>query len=160
VGRIDRGGGNGGEPALAHPKTVMVFANMCAGRSLRPAHYCRIRQPAPARGFIGQFGITMLRRFITRIVPQAFRNRETVVLPPAHREIVKMFARVTPAVPGIGHPAFELIELWIENRVMIEIATPDMLANYVRSATALAHDEALSRMASAWVAAVGQTAPA
>ncbi|WP_284256056.1 hypothetical protein [Acidocella aquatica] len=59
-----------------------------------------------------------------------------------------------------GHPAFELIEFWIENRVMIEIATPDMLANYVRSATAAAHDEALERMASARVSAEGPTAPA
>jgi hypothetical protein len=30
---------------------------------------------------------------------------------------------------------FELIEFWVENRVMIEIATPDMLANYVQAAT-------------------------
>ena len=67
MGRMDCGGGNGGEPALAHPKAVLVFANMCASRSLRPAHYCCIRQSARAHGFIGQFGITMLRGFITRI---------------------------------------------------------------------------------------------
>jgi hypothetical protein len=46
------------------------------------------------------------------------------------------------------HPVFELIEFWIENRVMIEIATPDMLPNYVRTATSGAHDEILARMPS------------
>lgn len=42
------------------------------------------------------------------------------------------------------HPVFELIEFWIENRVMIEVATPDMLPNYVRTATAAAHDDFLA----------------
>jgi hypothetical protein len=48
-----------------------------------------------------------------------------------------------------GHPEFELIEFWIENRVMIEVATPDMLPNYLRVATSAAHDEVLARMRSA-----------
>jgi hypothetical protein len=39
-----------------------------------------------------------------------------------------------------GHPAFELIEFWIENRVMLEIATPSMLPDYLKVATADAHD--------------------
>jgi hypothetical protein len=30
-----------------------------------------------------------------------------------------------------GKPLFELYELWIENRIMLELATPDMIANYV-----------------------------
>jgi hypothetical protein len=37
-----------------------------------------------------------------------------------------------------GRPMFELIEFWIENRVMIEIATRDMLPNYLQTATAAA----------------------
>lgn len=32
-----------------------------------------------------------------------------------------------------GNPMFELIEFWIENRVMIEIATKDMVPDYVRT---------------------------
>ena len=43
-----------------------------------------------------------------------------------------------------GHPCFELIEFWIENRLMIEIATPEMLPNYVALATTEAHDRFLS----------------
>jgi hypothetical protein len=31
-----------------------------------------------------------------------------------------------------GNPLFELYEFWIENRVMLELATQDMLANYTR----------------------------
>ncbi len=37
-----------------------------------------------------------------------------------------------------GNPQFELIEFWIENRVMIEIATKDMVPDYVRTTTAAA----------------------
>lgn len=37
-----------------------------------------------------------------------------------------------------GRPMFELIEFWIENRVMIEIATTDMVPNYVKTTTAAA----------------------
>jgi hypothetical protein len=43
-----------------------------------------------------------------------------------------------------GRPSFELVEFWIENRVMVEIATPDMLPNYLRAATVEAHDRALA----------------
>jgi hypothetical protein len=43
-------------------------------------------------------------------------------------------------------PVFELIEFWIENRIMIEIATPDMLPNYLAAATAEAHDAFLAAM--------------
>lgn len=43
-------------------------------------------------------------------------------------------------------PAFELIEVWIENRFMVEVATPGMLENYRRVATAAAHDAALAAM--------------
>ena len=32
-----------------------------------------------------------------------------------------------------GRPAFELIELWIDNRTMVEIATPDMLPDYLKT---------------------------
>jgi hypothetical protein len=39
-----------------------------------------------------------------------------------------------------GHPVFELIEFWIENRVMVEIATPEMLPNYLNISTAEAQD--------------------
>lgn len=43
-----------------------------------------------------------------------------------------------------GRPVFELIEFWIENRVMLEIATPAMLADYLNIATADAHDAFLA----------------
>jgi hypothetical protein len=33
-----------------------------------------------------------------------------------------------------GRPLFELYEFWVENRLMLEIATQDMLANYTRLA--------------------------
>ena len=45
-----------------------------------------------------------------------------------------------------GHPVFELIEFWVENRVMIEIATPPMLPDYLKVATAEAHDAFLAGM--------------
>jgi len=47
---------------------------------------------------------------------------------------------------------FELYEFWIENRIMIELATPDMLPNYVRLTSAEAQHQILERMASAGVA--------
>jgi hypothetical protein len=40
---------------------------------------------------------------------------------------------------------FELYEFWIENRVMLELATPDMLSNYVRIANGPAQRELLAR---------------
>jgi hypothetical protein len=43
-------------------------------------------------------------------------------------------------------PSFELIEFWVENRFMIEVATPSMLDNYLKMATAAAHDQALAAM--------------
>jgi hypothetical protein len=43
-----------------------------------------------------------------------------------------------------GKPAFELIEFWVENRLMFEIATPEMTPNYLAMATAEAHDRALA----------------
>jgi hypothetical protein len=45
-----------------------------------------------------------------------------------------------------GRPAFELIEFWIENRIMVEIATPEMLPNYLAIATAEAHDRLIAAM--------------
>ena len=45
-------------------------------------------------------------------------------------------AAVVPCWCGpSGEPKFELIEFWIENRVMIAIATKDMVLNYVRTTT-------------------------
>jgi len=44
-----------------------------------------------------------------------------------------------------GHPQFELIEFWIEHRVMVEIATPSMLPNYLNIATADAQDALRTR---------------
>jgi len=44
-----------------------------------------------------------------------------------------------------GKPLFELYELWIENRVMLEIATEDMIANYVTIARGAAQRELLAR---------------
>lgn len=38
-----------------------------------------------------------------------------------------------------GRPLFELIELWIENRLMVEIATPAMAQDYIRTITAVAN---------------------
>jgi hypothetical protein len=40
----------------------------------------------------------------------------------------RYFGRGAPGQP----PAFHVIEFWVENRVMIEVATPDMLAEYTR----------------------------
>jgi hypothetical protein len=34
--------------------------------------------------------------------------------------------------PSPEAPLFEIYEFWIENRIMIELATEDMLPNYVR----------------------------
>jgi hypothetical protein len=47
-----------------------------------------------------------------------------------------------------GPPAvrlFELYELWVENRVMLELATEDMIANYVKIANGAAQRELLTR---------------
>jgi len=43
-----------------------------------------------------------------------------------------------------GRPLFELFEFWIENRVMLELATPDMLPNYLKIATAAGQDAVAS----------------
>jgi hypothetical protein len=43
-------------------------------------------------------------------------------------------------------PVFELIEVWVENRFLIEVATPEMLANYRAAATAAAHDAFIAKM--------------
>jgi hypothetical protein len=46
-----------------------------------------------------------------------------------------------------GRPLFELYEFWIENRVMLELATPDMLPNYTRITNAAAQQQILANMA-------------
>jgi hypothetical protein len=46
-----------------------------------------------------------------------------------------------------GRPLFELIEFWIENRLMIEIATPEMLPSYLRITTSEAHAATRAAMA-------------
>ena len=38
----------------------------------------------------------------------------------------RFFSRGAPGQP----PAFHVIEFWVENRIMIEVATPEMLAEY------------------------------
>lgn len=43
-----------------------------------------------------------------------------------------------------GRPLFELYELWIENRVMLEIVTEDMLAAYVQIANGRAQTALLA----------------
>ena len=40
----------------------------------------------------------------------------------------RYFGRGAPGQP----PAFHVIEFWVENRLMVEVATPDMLAEYTR----------------------------
>ena len=40
----------------------------------------------------------------------------------------RLFGRGAPGQP----PAFHVIEFWVENRLMVEVATPDMLAAYTR----------------------------
>jgi hypothetical protein len=40
----------------------------------------------------------------------------------------RYFGRGAPGQP----PAFHVIEFWVENRLMIEVASPDMLAEYTR----------------------------
>ena len=44
-----------------------------------------------------------------------------------------------------GNPLFELYEFWIENRVMLELATPDMLPNYTRLTNAAAQQAILAK---------------
>lgn len=44
-----------------------------------------------------------------------------------------------------GVKLFELYELWVENRIMLEVATPDMLAGYVTIARGNAQRELLAR---------------
>jgi hypothetical protein len=44
-----------------------------------------------------------------------------------------------------GVQLFELYELWVENRIMLELATPDMLAGYVTIARGSAQRELLAR---------------
>ncbi|MBV9996843.1 MAG: hypothetical protein JO127_16700 [Caulobacteraceae bacterium] len=48
---------------------------------------------------------------------------------------------------------FELIEFWIENRLMVEIAVPSMLPDYLKIATAQAQDDFLASMKSGQVPA-------
>jgi len=43
-----------------------------------------------------------------------------------------------------NQPLFELYEFWIENRVMLELATPDMLAGYTRITNAAAQQKILA----------------
>ena len=43
-----------------------------------------------------------------------------------------------------GKPLFELYEFWVENRVMLELATQDMLAAYVRIANGAAQEALLA----------------
>jgi hypothetical protein len=45
--------------------------------------------------------------------------------------------------PGVK--LFELYEFWVENRILLELATPDMLAGYVRIANGPAQRELLAR---------------
>ncbi len=40
----------------------------------------------------------------------------------------RMFGRGAPGQP----PVFHVIEFWIENRLMVEVATPDMVAEYAQ----------------------------
>jgi hypothetical protein len=40
----------------------------------------------------------------------------------------RYFGRGAPNQP----PAFHVIEFWVENRLMVEVATPDMVAEYTR----------------------------
>lgn len=46
----------------------------------------------------------------------------------------------------VGVNLFELYELWVENRIMLEVATPDMLAPYVKLANGAAQRELLARL--------------
>jgi len=43
-----------------------------------------------------------------------------------------------------GNPLFELIEFWVENRFMIEVATPEMLDNYRRTVSQAGYDAAIA----------------
>lgn len=47
------------------------------------------------------------------------------------------------------NPLFELYELWVENRIMLELATPDMLARYVAIANGAAQRRLLDGAAHA-----------
>ncbi|MGN6513622.1 MAG: hypothetical protein ACTHKZ_08655 [Lysobacteraceae bacterium] len=46
-----------------------------------------------------------------------------------------------------GNPLFELYEFWVENRVMLELATPDMVAAYARIANSQAQRRLLAARA-------------
>lgn len=41
----------------------------------------------------------------------------------------RLFGRGAPGQP----PVFHVIEFWIENRIMVEVATPDMVAEYTQA---------------------------
>lgn len=43
-----------------------------------------------------------------------------------------------------GMKLFELYEMWVENRILLELATPDMLAGYVKIANGPAQRELLA----------------
>jgi len=45
-----------------------------------------------------------------------------------------------------GNPLFELYELWVENRIMLELVTEDMLARYVAIARGSAQEDLLKKL--------------
>jgi hypothetical protein len=49
----------------------------------------------------------------------------------------RLFGRGSPGEP----PVFHVIEFWVENRLMIEVATPDMIDEYTRNSTYEKGDE-------------------
>jgi hypothetical protein len=49
----------------------------------------------------------------------------------------RLFGRGSPGMP----PVFHVIEFWVENRLMIEVATPDMIDEYTHNSTYEKRDE-------------------
>jgi len=49
----------------------------------------------------------------------------------------RLFGRGSPGMP----PVFHVIEFWVENRLMIEVATPDMIDEYTHNSTYEKWDE-------------------
>jgi hypothetical protein len=68
-------------------------------------------------------------------------DRETIVKI-GEREgwITRHFWRGPPGVK-----LFELYEMWVENRILLELATPDMLAAYVKVANGAAQQDLLAK---------------
>ncbi|MFC3069840.1 hypothetical protein [Phenylobacterium soli] len=106
-------------------------------------------------GTIIQPGEGEVQGHMTRTESQAyfpFHFLMTLDIDPAHVKAVAERAgwRCLQCWRGPpGKPQFELIEFWIENRLMAEIATPAMAQDYIRLANAAGHDKLMAELRAA-----------